>query len=30
MEDQSDIAGAISAYVQAVKDESFPGREHCF
>ena len=30
MEDQSDIAGAISAYVQAVKDGSFPGMEHCF
>jgi 3-methyl-2-oxobutanoate hydroxymethyltransferase len=30
MEDQSDIAGAIRAYVQAVKDESFPSMEHCF
>ena len=29
-EDQSDIAGAISAYVQAVKDHSFPAAEHCF
>lgn len=30
MEDQSDIAGAISAYVRAVKDVSFPATEHCF
>lgn len=30
MEDQPDIAKAISAYVRAVKDGSFPGVEHCF
>ena len=30
MEDQPDIAKAISAYVRAVKDGSFPGAEHCF
>jgi 3-methyl-2-oxobutanoate hydroxymethyltransferase len=30
MEGQSSIQGAISAYVRAVKDESFPANEHCF
>lgn len=30
MENQSDIGAAISAYVSAVKDGSFPAPEHCF
>lgn len=30
MEGQSSIAGAVSAYVSAVKDKSFPAAEHCF
>jgi 3-methyl-2-oxobutanoate hydroxymethyltransferase len=30
MDSQSDIAGAISAYVRAVKDHSFPATEHSF
>lgn len=30
MENQTDIAAAISAYVHAVKDLSFPAPEHCF
>ena len=30
MEGQSSIQGAISAYVRAVKDQTFPADEHCF
>ncbi len=30
MEGQSSIEGAIKAYVQAVKDGTFPAPEHCF
>lgn len=30
MENQNDIGAAISAYVRAVKDQSFPAPEHCF
>lgn len=30
MAGQTSIAGAIQAYVQAVKDASFPGPEHCY
>ena len=30
MEGQSTIAGAIAAYVAAVRDGSFPGPEHCY
>jgi 3-methyl-2-oxobutanoate hydroxymethyltransferase len=30
MEGQTSIEAAISAYVAAVKDKSFPGPEHCF
>ncbi len=30
MENQTDISAAISAYVRAVKDRSFPAQEHCF
>lgn len=30
MEGQSSIAAAVAAYVQAVKDGSFPAAEHCF
>ncbi|HJU98950.1 MAG TPA: 3-methyl-2-oxobutanoate hydroxymethyltransferase [Burkholderiaceae bacterium] len=30
MEGQTSIAAAVSAYVQAVKDGSFPALEHCF
>jgi 3-methyl-2-oxobutanoate hydroxymethyltransferase len=30
MENQNDIGAAISAYVRAVKDRSFPAPEHCF
>jgi 3-methyl-2-oxobutanoate hydroxymethyltransferase len=30
MAGQSSIAGAIAAYVAAVKDGSFPGPEHCY
>ena len=30
MEGQSSIEGAVSAYVGAVRDGSFPGIEHCF
>ena len=30
MEGQTSIAAAVSAYVSAVKDGSFPGPEHCF
>jgi 3-methyl-2-oxobutanoate hydroxymethyltransferase len=30
MAGQSSIAGALSAYVAAVKDGSFPGPEHCY
>jgi 3-methyl-2-oxobutanoate hydroxymethyltransferase len=30
MEGQSSIQGAISAYVRAVKDKTFPAIEHCF
>ena len=30
MEGQSSIQGALSAYVQAVKDGSFPAAEHGF
>lgn len=30
MEGQSSIEGAIHAYIEAVKDKSFPAPEHCF
>ena len=30
MADQPSIAGALAAYVAAVKDGSFPGPEHCY
>jgi 3-methyl-2-oxobutanoate hydroxymethyltransferase len=30
MEGQTSIAGAVQAYIAAVKDKSFPGPEHCF
>ncbi|MGI4847307.1 MAG: 3-methyl-2-oxobutanoate hydroxymethyltransferase, partial [Janthinobacterium lividum] len=30
MQGQTSIAGAVSAYVQAVKDKTFPGPEHVF
>jgi 3-methyl-2-oxobutanoate hydroxymethyltransferase len=30
MDGQTSIEAAISAYVAAVKDKSFPGPEHCF
>jgi 3-methyl-2-oxobutanoate hydroxymethyltransferase len=30
MEGQTSIEAAVSAYVNAVKDGSFPGQEHCF
>jgi 3-methyl-2-oxobutanoate hydroxymethyltransferase len=30
MEGQTSIEGAVSAYISAVKDGSFPGQEHCF
>jgi 3-methyl-2-oxobutanoate hydroxymethyltransferase len=30
MEGQSDIEGAILAYIAAVKEKSFPAKEHCF
>ncbi|TFW33269.1 3-methyl-2-oxobutanoate hydroxymethyltransferase [Massilia horti] len=30
MDGQSNIEGAVSAYVAAVKDGSFPSQEHCF
>lgn len=30
MQDADSIAGAVSAYVKAVKDGSFPAAEHCF
>jgi 3-methyl-2-oxobutanoate hydroxymethyltransferase len=30
MEGQASIDGAVSAYVAAVKDGSFPAAEHCF
>ena len=30
MAGQSSIAGAIAAYVAAVRDGSFPGPEHCY
>jgi 3-methyl-2-oxobutanoate hydroxymethyltransferase len=30
MQGQSSIEGAIAAYVDAVKDKSFPASEHCF
>ena len=30
MENQTNIAAAINAYVRAVKDHSFPAPEHCF
>src|SRR5699024_1532552 len=30
MAGQTSIAGAIQAYVQAVKEASFPGPEHCY
>jgi 3-methyl-2-oxobutanoate hydroxymethyltransferase len=30
MSGQTSIAGAIAAYVAAVKDGSFPGQEHCY
>jgi 3-methyl-2-oxobutanoate hydroxymethyltransferase len=30
MAGQDSIAGAIAAYVAAVKDSSFPGPEHCY
>src|SRR4051812_40835424 len=30
MDGQATIDGAVSAYVSAVKDNSFPGPEHCF
>ena len=30
MAGQGSIAGAIAAYVTAVKDGSFPGPEHCY
>jgi 3-methyl-2-oxobutanoate hydroxymethyltransferase len=30
MDGQTSIGAAISAYVAAVKDGSFPAQEHCF
>jgi 3-methyl-2-oxobutanoate hydroxymethyltransferase len=30
MEGQTSIEAAVSAYVNAVKDGSFPALEHCF
>jgi 3-methyl-2-oxobutanoate hydroxymethyltransferase len=30
MEGQGSIEGAVSAYVAAVKEGSFPAAEHCF
>lgn len=30
MEGQTSIAGAVKAYIAAVRDKSFPGPEHCF
>jgi 3-methyl-2-oxobutanoate hydroxymethyltransferase len=30
MAGQSSIAGALAAYVAAVRDGSFPGAEHCY
>jgi 3-methyl-2-oxobutanoate hydroxymethyltransferase len=30
MDGQTSIEAAVSAYVVAVKEGSFPGQEHCF
>jgi 3-methyl-2-oxobutanoate hydroxymethyltransferase len=30
MEGAASVAGAIEAYVRAVKDRSYPAPEHCF
>jgi 3-methyl-2-oxobutanoate hydroxymethyltransferase len=30
MDGQGSVEGAVTAYVNAVADRSFPGPEHCF
>jgi 3-methyl-2-oxobutanoate hydroxymethyltransferase len=30
MEGQTSVEGAVRAYLNAVKDGSFPAQEHCF